>query len=82
MSLPADEVRRALQPMIDRRTVHLVQPGAFATLDNIGAPGQRPRVSVLLNDDSEANREEACRLVREAGLDVELAFGPNPIARA
>lgn len=32
----ADEVRRALQPLIDQGLVHNVQPGSFATYS--GAP--------------------------------------------
>ncbi|HYP12795.1 MAG TPA: hypothetical protein VEQ63_02640 [Bryobacteraceae bacterium] len=68
-----DEVRSALQPLIDQRLVHIVQAG-----EGVPNPGQHETVTVMVNaDDPEAHRVDIMKLVLQAGLKVELNLQPN-----
>ena len=67
-----NEVRRALQPLIDQGLVHMVQAGGASN------PGQHESVTVIVNaDHPEAARVDIVKLVMQAGLKVELRLEPN-----
>jgi hypothetical protein len=69
-----DEVRGALQPLIDQGLVHMVQ-----TSGEVTDPGQHESVTVMVNaDDPEVHRIDIMKLVLQAGLKVELRLQPNP----
>jgi hypothetical protein len=69
-----NEVRSALQPLIDQGLVHMVQAGG-----GVPNPGQPVTVTVTVNaDDAEAHRVDIMKLVLQAGLKVELRLQPNP----
>jgi hypothetical protein len=68
-----DEVRSALQPLVDQGLVHMVQAGEAPN------PGQHESVTVMVNaDDPEAHRVDIMKLVLQAGLKVELRLQPKP----
>jgi hypothetical protein len=69
-----NEVRSALQPLIDQGLVHMVQAGG-----GVPNPGQHESVAVTVNaDNPEAHRVDIMKLVLQAGLKVELRLQPNP----
>ena len=74
-----DEVRSALQPMIDQGLVHTVQAGPSAPDGGVPNPSRHEAITVLVNaDDPEAHRVDIMKLVLQAGLKVELQPEPNP----
>ena len=80
-----DEVRRALQPLMDRGLVHEVHIGTFARYGGVPNPDPPPNpgpheaITVLVNaDNPEAHRVDIMKLVLEAGLKAELHLQPNP----
>ena len=69
-----DEVRGALQPLIDEGLVHTVQ-----ATDEVPDLGQHESFTVIVNaDNPEAHRVDIMKLVLQAGLKVELRLQPNP----
>jgi hypothetical protein len=69
-----DEVRSALQPLIDQGLVHMVQASG-----GVPNPGQHESVTVMVNaDNPEVHRVDIMKLVLQAGLKVELSLQPNP----
>ncbi len=69
-----DEVRGALQPLIDQGLVHMVQASG-----EVPNPGQHESFTVMVNaDNPEAHRVDIMKLVLQAGLKVELRLQPNP----
>ena len=74
-----DEVRRALQPLIDQGVVHMVQAGPDAAAGGVPNPSQHPAITVMVNaDDPEAHRVDIIKLVLQSGLKVELRLQANP----
>jgi hypothetical protein len=74
-----DEVRRALQPLIDEGLVHTVEAESSVADGGGHNPGQQVPVTVLLNaDDPEAHRVDIMKLILQAGLKVDLRLLPNP----
>ena len=74
-----DEVRRALQPLIDQGLVHMAQAGSYAAYGGVPNQGQPVTVTVTVNaDDPEAHRVDIMKLVLQSGLKVELRLQPNP----
>ncbi len=75
-----DDVRRALQPLIDQGLVHDVQWGAVAAYENILDPAAHLPVMVLVNaNDPEAHRVDIMKLILQAGLKVDLRLHSNPL---
>ncbi len=73
-----DEVRRALQPLINQGLVHMVEAGSCAAYDAVSNPSQHPAITVMVNaEDPEAHRVDIMKLVLQAGLKVELQLEPN-----
>ncbi len=74
-----DEVRRALQPLIDQGLVHMVAAGSCAAYGGGPNASQHPAITVMVNaDNPEAHRVDIMKLVLQAGLKVELHLQPNP----
>jgi hypothetical protein len=74
-----DEVRRALQPLIDQGIVHSVQHGAFATYGKGSLSGEHEPVTVLVNTtDLEPHRVDIKKLILQAGLKVDLQLHSKP----
>jgi hypothetical protein len=73
-----DEVRRALQPLIDQGLVNIIQADASTGNGAEPDPGQHQPITVLVNaDDPEPHRVEIMKLVLQAGLKVDLHLKPN-----
>jgi len=69
-----DDVRHALQPLIDQGLVRRVDAEAHS---GECAPGQPDPVTVIVNaDDPEAHRVDIIKLILQAGLKVDLRLQP------
>ncbi len=74
-----DEVRRALQPLIDQGLVQKDSGVAFASYGGVPSPDQHVNVTVIVNaDDPEAHRVDIMKLLLQAGLKVDLLLQANP----
>jgi hypothetical protein len=74
-----DEVRSALQPLIDQGVIHSVQPNTSATYSGASNQGEHVTIAVMVNaDDPEPHRVDIMKLVLQAGLKVDLRLHPNP----
>lgn len=74
-----DEVRRALQPLIDQGLVDAVQVEASARYDGAPRAGPHSKATVVVNTDHpETHRVDLMKLLLQAGLKVELNLQPNP----
>ena len=74
-----DEVRRALQPLINQGFVHTARARSFAAYGGVPNQGKLVTVTVMVNaDDPQAYHVDIIKLVLQAGLKVELRLRPNP----
>jgi hypothetical protein len=73
-----DEVRHALQPLIDQGMVHAVAGGPSAKYDVGLTPTHQPATVYVNADDPEAHRVDIIKLLLQAGLKVDLHLLPNP----
>jgi hypothetical protein len=74
-----DEVRRALQPLIDQGLVDTVQVEPSARYDGVPRAGPHSKATVVVNTDNpETHRVDLMKLLLQAGLKVELNLQPNP----
>jgi hypothetical protein len=68
-----DDVRRALQPLIDQGLVDRVEAGKHG-----GVPGQPAPITVMVNaDDPETHRVDIMKLILQAGLKISLHLHPS-----
>ncbi len=74
-----DEVRRALQPLIDQGLVDTVHVEPSARYDGAPRAGPHSKATVVVNTDNpETHRVDLIKLLLQAGLKVELNLQPNP----
>jgi hypothetical protein len=73
-----DEVRQALEPLIDQGLVYAVQAGPLPASRGASDLGHHEAVTVIVNaDDPEAHRVDIMKLMLQAGLKAELSLQPN-----
>ena len=87
MSDLIEQVRAALKPWEkpwdNQRLIHRVQMGSSAVYGTRSNPGDVPKVTVLMNIDEheiDSFQDEAERLVREAGLRVQVLVQRNRLS--